>query len=338
VVGSAGHPRSLSRASLFDGAALTITAAVNLTVLSRSSEIYTTRRLVEAAQARGLAVRVVDPLEVEMGLGDEAPQVYWRRRRFPRTDVVVPRIGLSIHQYGLAVVNQLELIGIPVLNGAYGIAASRNKMRSLQMLSAAGVRVPRTVMASDPSGLKEMVRLVGGVPVLVKLLSVNEKSGVMICESLQSLEAALEAILGLGQNIVVQQYLKGAKGRDLRALVVGGEVVAAMRRSAPLGRFARNLRRGAQFEEVELPPAYAHAAIEAARILQLEVCAVDMLEVKGGPRVFEVNSSPSIKEAETTCGVDAAGRIVDRALALALGRAAPRRAARVRAAAAARVP
>jgi ribosomal protein S6--L-glutamate ligase len=308
---------------------------VHLTVLSRSTEIYTTRRIAEAAKARGVSVRVVDPLEVELGLGDEAPQVYWRRRKFPRTDVVVPRIGLSIHQYGLSVVNQLELIGTPVLNGAYGIAASRNKMRSLQMLSAAGIRVPRTVMASDPSGLREMVRLVGGVPVLVKLLSVNEKSGVMICESLQSLEAALEAILGLGQNIVVQQYLKGAKGRDLRVLVVGGEVVAAMRRSPPVGRFARNLRRGAQFEPVELPPAYARAAAEAARVLQLEVCAVDMLDVKGGPRVFEVNSSPSIKEAETACGVDAAGRIVERAIAVA---APPRRRPRTAVAAAVRAP
>jgi ribosomal protein S6--L-glutamate ligase len=251
-----------------------------------------------------------------MGLGDE-PAVYWRRRKFPRSDVVVPRIGLSIHQYGLSVVNQLELMGIPVLNGAYGVAASRNKMRSLQLLAAAGVRVPRTVMAADPSGLKEMVKLVGGVPVLVKLLSANEKSGAMICESLQSLEAALEAILGLGQNIVVQQYLRGAKGRDLRVLVVGGEVVAAMRRSPPVGRFSRNLRRGAQFEPVDLPTAYLRVAVAAARVMRLEVCAVDMLDVRGTPLVFEVNSSPSIREAETACGVDAAARIVERAVALA---------------------
>jgi len=305
---------------------------VHLTVLSRSSAVYTTRRIVEAARARGVSTRVIDPLDVQMGLGRAAPALYWRRRRFPATDVVVPRVGLSIHQYGLAVVNQLELIGIPALNGAWGIAASRNKMRSLQLLAASGVRVPRTVMASDPSGLKEMVRVVGGVPVLVKLLSENDKSGVMICESLQSLEAALEAILGLGQNIVVQQYLRGAKGRDLRVLVVGGEVVAAMRRSPPIGRFARNLRRGARFEPAELPQAYARAALDAARVLELEVCAVDMLDVKGVPRVFEVNSSPSIKEAETACGVDAAGRIVERAVALAeavrRGAARPPRGAR----------
>jgi ribosomal protein S6--L-glutamate ligase len=299
---------------------------VHVTILSRSPAIYTTRRLVEAARARGHRAKVIDPLDVEMGLGGDAPAVYWRRRRFPRTDVVVPRIGLSIHQYGLSVVNQLELAGIPVLNGAYGISVSRNKMRSLQLLAAAGIQVPRTVMASDPSGLKEMARLVGGVPVLVKLLSANEKSGVMICESLQSLEAALEAILGLGQNIVVQQYLRGASGRDLRVVVVGGEVVAAMRRIPPVGRFTRNLRRGAQFEAVELPAAYARIAVEAARVLRLEVCAVDMLDVRGGPRVFEVNSSPSIREAEAACGVDAAGRIVDRAVELARGRAPRRRA------------
>ncbi len=288
---------------------------MRLTILSRSRAIHTTRRLIEAARARGISTRVLDPLEVELGLGDE-PAVFWRRRRFPLTDVVVPRIGLSIHQYGLSVVSQLELMGVPVLNGAYGIAASRNKMRSLQLLAAAGIRVPRTVMASDPSGLKDMARLVGGVPVLVKLLSANEKSGVMLCESLESLEAALEAILGLGQNIVVQQYVRGTKGRDLRVLVVGGEVVASLRRSPPVGRFARNLRRGAQFERADLPPAYERVAVEAARVLRLEVCAVDMLDVKGRPLVFEVNSSPSIREAEAVCEVDIASRIVERAISL----------------------
>jgi len=309
---------------------------VRLTVLSRSGSIHTTRRLVETARERGIAARVLDPMQVELGLGDE-PAVYWRRRRFPRTDVVIPRIGLSIHQYGLSVVSHLELMRIPVLNGAYGIAASRNKMRSLQLLAAAGIRVPRTVMASDPSGLKEMVRLVGGVPVLVKLLSANEKSGVMLCESLQSLEAALEAILGLGQNIVVQQYVRGAKGRDLRVLVVGGEVVASLRRSPPVGRFSRSLRRGAQFERAELPPAYGRVAVEAARVLRLEVCAVDMLDVKGRLLVFEVNSSPSIREAEAVCGVDVAARIVDRAVALAAaGASRSRRGARPAVAPAAR--
>jgi ribosomal protein S6--L-glutamate ligase len=292
---------------------------VRLTILSRSARLHTTRRLVEAARALGHEARVVDPLEVEMGLGGDAPAVYWRRRKFPATDVVIPRIGPSIHQYGLAVVKQLELVGLPVLNGATALAASRNKMQSLQLLAAAGVPVPRTVMASDPSGLKDMERLVGGVPVLVKLLAADGKSGVMVCESLQSLEAALEAILGLGQNIVVQQYLKGARGRDLRALVVGGQVVAALRRQPASGRFARTLRRGARFEQVALPESHARIAVEAAKVLDLQVCAVDMLDVKGGVRVFEVNGSPSIREAETACGVDLARLIVERAAGLVRG-------------------
>jgi ribosomal protein S6--L-glutamate ligase len=297
---------------------------VHLTILSRSTSIFTTRRLCEAARERGLGVRVVDPLDVEMGLGAGGSVVYWRGKKFPRTDVVLPRIGRSIHQYGLAVVNQLELLGLPVLNGSWGIAASRNKMRSLQFLAAEGVPIPKTVMASNPSGLKEMVRLVGGTPVMVKLLASNGRSGVMICESLQSLEAALEAILGLGQNIVVQQYLRGRRARDLRAIVVGGEVLAAMRRNVPVGRLAKDLRRGARFEAIALPERHARIAAEAARILKLEICAVDMLEVDGGPHVFEVNSSPSIREAEEVCGVDVAGRIVERAVALG-GATPPRR-------------
>jgi ribosomal protein S6--L-glutamate ligase len=174
-------------------------------------------------------------------------------------------------------------------------------------------------MASDPSGLKEMVRLVGGVPVLVKLLSADGKSGVMVCESLQSLEAALEAILGLGQNIVVQQYLQGARGRDLRAIVVGGRVVAALRRRPAPGRLVHSLRRGARFEKAALPAGQAAIAVEAAEVLGLQVCAVDMLDVKGGPRVFEVNSSPSLREPEAACGIDVARAVVERAVALAGG-------------------
>ncbi len=289
---------------------------MRLTVLSRSPKLHTSRRLVEAARALGHEARVVDPLEVELGLGGDAPAATWRQRRFPATDVVIPRIAPSVHQYGLSVVKQLELMGVPLLNGAAAIAASRNKMRCLQLLSAAGVPVPRTVMASGPSGLEELVKRVGGVPVLVKLLSPDGKSGVMVCESLQSLEAALEAILGLGQNIVVQQYLAGGRGRELRALVVGGRVVAALRRQRRAGR-GGPAPRGARFQAAELSPEQARIAAEAARVVGLQACAVDMLDVKGGPRVFEVNAAPSIKEAEALCGVDVARLVVEAAVDLA---------------------
>jgi ribosomal protein S6--L-glutamate ligase len=290
---------------------------VHLTILSRSAAIYTTGRLVEAARGRGHRVRVLDPVQVEMGLGGTRPALFYQRGRFPRTDVVIPRIALSISQYGLAVVNQLQLMGVPVLNSTQGIAASRNKMRSLQLLAGRGIGVPLTVMASDASGLKQMVKHVGGLPVLVKLLAQSERTGLMICETLQSLEAALEAILGLGQNIIVQQYVKGARGRDLRAFVVGGKVVAALRRRPLVGRFARTLARGAKFEACTLPAPCARAAVGAARVVGLEACAVDMLDVKGGPLVFEVNSSPGIREAEEACGIDVADAIIGRAEQLA---------------------
>jgi len=289
---------------------------MHLTVLSRSAGIFTTRRIVEAARARGHVARVVDPLQVEMRLGRDGPEIFHRGRDFPATDVVVPRIAPSVSQYGLAVVNHLQLLGLPVMNGAPAIGLARNKMRVLQLLSASGVKVPRTVLASEPSGLREMVRHVGGLPVLVKLLRGNEKTGVIVCETRQALESALEAILRLGQNTMVQQYLEGRRGGDLRAFVVGGNVVAALRRRPRVGRLSRNLGQGARFEGVRLGSEAERAAVAASRVVGLEVCAVDMLDAPGGPRVFEVHSSPGIREAEEACGADVAGAIVERAAAL----------------------
>jgi ribosomal protein S6--L-glutamate ligase len=290
---------------------------MHLTVLSRSAAIFTTRRIVEAARARGHVARVVDPLQVEMRLGADGPEIFHRGRDFPATDVVVPRIAPSISQYGLAVVNHLQLLGLPVMNGAPAIGLARNKMRVLQLLSASGVKVPRTVMASEPSGLRDMVRHVGGLPVLVKLLRGNEKTGIIVCETRQALESALEAILRLGQSTIVQQYLKGRRGGDLRVFVVGGRAVAALRRRPRVGRLSRNLGQGARFEGVRLGGETERAALAAARVVGLEVCAVDMLDAPGGARVFEVHSSPGIREAEEACGIDVAGAIVERAAELA---------------------
>jgi ribosomal protein S6--L-glutamate ligase len=290
---------------------------MHLTVLSRSSGIFTTRRIVEAGRSRGHVVRVVDPLQVEMRLGKDGPEIFHRGRDFPATDVVVPRIAPSVSQYGLAVVNHLQLLGLPVMNGAPAIGLARNKMRVLQLLSASGVKVPRTVMASEPSGLRDMVAHVGGLPVLVKLLRGNERTGVIVCETRQALESALEAILRLGQNTMVQQYLEGRRGGDLRVFVVGGRAVAALRRRPRVGRLSRNLGQGARFEGVRLGREPEAAAVAAARVVGLEVCAVDMLDAPGGPRVFEVHSSPGIREAEEACGADVAGAIVERAAEIA---------------------
>jgi len=299
---------------------------VRVTVLSRSPSLYTTRRLLEAARARGHRARVLDPMQVELGLGAGRPALFHRRGAFPATDVVIPRIGVSINQYGLAVVNQLQLLGVAVLNGAQATGVTRDKMRCLQLLAASGIRIPRTAMAGGPASLAEMVEHAGGLPVLLKLLSPNERGGVMICETRQSLEAAVEAIHGLGQNILVQQYVRGTRGRDLRALVVGGRVVAALRRRAQVGRLARSLRRVGRFERARLSDESGAAALAAARVVGLEVCAVEMLDAPGGPLVFEVNASPGIREVEEVCGVDAADAILARAEVVGARRApeAPR--------------
>jgi ribosomal protein S6--L-glutamate ligase len=289
---------------------------MKITILSRSASIASTRRLVEAGRARGHRVRVLNPVKVQMHLDGKSANLFYQHKRMPPGDVVIPRIAQSVNVYGLAVVNQLAMRGVPLLNSAEAIAQSRNKMRSLQLLSARGVDIPATVMARDAAELREMVGLVGGVPVLVKLLQGQERRGIMICESLQSLEATLEAVLGLGHNLIVQQYVKRAD-QDMRVLVVGGEAVAAVRRRPRVGRLSQTLNAGARLERITLPEPHRKAAEAAARLMGLEVAAVDMLDLKGAPKVFEVNSSPALHAMEEATGVDVATPVILRAEALA---------------------
>lgn len=291
---------------------------MKLIILSRSASIPSTKRLVEAARARGHRVQVLNPLKVQMHLDGRSANLHYQRHKLPPCDVVIPRIAQSINNYGLAVVNQFGMRGVRLLNSAQAIAQSRNKMRSLQLLSANGIDIPATVMARDAADLKEMVGLVGGVPVLVKLLQGQDKHGVMVCESLQSLEAALEAILGLGHNLVMQEYVRKT-GQDVRVYVVGGEAVAAVRRRPRFGRLSHTLNQGARLEPIELTGPQREAAERTAKLVGLEVAAVDLLDVKGHLKVFEVNSSPAILEMETATGVDLATRIIQRAEALVAG-------------------
>jgi ribosomal protein S6--L-glutamate ligase len=289
---------------------------MRVVILSRSAKIPSTQRLVDVARGRGHQVRVLDPMRVEMHLDGRSATLFYKRKRLRGCDVVIPRIGQSVNVYGLAVLNQYAVKGIPQMNSPTAIAQARNKMRSLQLLSANGVDIPSTVMARDARDLKDMVKLVGGVPVLVKLLQGQDKSGMMVCETLQSLEATLEAVLGLGHNLIVQRYVR-KPGQDHRVMVVGGQVVASVRRIARRGRMAHTLLRGARLEPCELSAAQQKAAVTAASLMGLEVAAVDLLDVKGSPRVFEVNASPAITRLEQATGVDIAGRIIDRAEALA---------------------
>jgi len=290
---------------------------MQITILSRSAHIHSTRRLVEAARESGFAATVLNPAQVEMRLDREVAALSIGGKEVGPADVVIPRFGFSQTTFGLAVLKQFTLRKVPVLNPPDSIGTSRNTFRCLQRLVAEGVPVPATVMGKDPKHLKAMVELVGGMPVLVKLIQGGASTGVMVCESAQSMEATLEAVVGLGQDVIVQKFVRGPRGRDFRVIIVGGRVVAAVRRRAELGRLHRTLRGGAHFGKVELPEAHASAAKAAARVVGLEVAAVDIAEVSDGPKVYEVNSSPGLREIELVTGVDVAAAIVARAAALA---------------------
>ena len=298
---------------------------MRLCILSRSARIGSTRRLVEAGRARGHQVRVIDSLKVRLHLDGSGGHLLYGSRRLQGYDAVIPRIAQSVSAHGLAVVNQLALQGVPVLNSADAISQARNKMRSLQLLSAHGLLTPATVMAREPAELREMVKLVGGPPVLVKLLQGQgqDRRGVMVLESLQSLGPALDAILGLGHSVLVQSYVKQTQ-KDLRVLVVGGVARAAVHRRARPGRVYRTLNLGAHYQAATLTPEVAHAAEAAARILGLEVAAVDLLSIAGKPRILEVNSSPNLWALERATGTDLAGVLIERAEELVLQRPSPK--------------
>jgi ribosomal protein S6--L-glutamate ligase len=285
---------------------------VRLLILSRSASVPSTRRLVAVARERGHRVRVLNPTRVEMLLETGRGHLYAKHRRIPYPDAVIPRIAPSVASYGLAVVEQLEASGTVALNGAQAVGVSRNLLRVLQRLSASGIAVPATVMAHEAAHLKAMLSMVGGVPVLVKLLQGNERKSTMVCETVASLEAALDAVLGLGHNLVVQQYVRGAK--EVRALVVGGRVVAAMERLR--SKTSKKKDKAGRYQPWALSPAQEAAIERAARTLQLEVCSVDVLVSRDETRVFEVDALPQLPEFERVTQVDAAAAIVARAEAL----------------------
>jgi ribosomal protein S6--L-glutamate ligase len=294
-------------------------------ILSRNASLYSTSRIVLAARARGHHVTVIDPLDFQIVVARGKPALYVGGDRIARFDVVIPRIGASITSYGLAVVRQLELMGVPVLNEAMSIAKSRDKLRALQLLARQRIDVPTTVCARNPAGLDAALELVRGCPAIVKLQQGTQGIGTMIADTPQSAHALLETFWAMGQDIVLQEYVKEAKGRDVRIIVVGGKVVASMKRIAKKGEFRANLHRGARGQAVTIPPQYRAVAIRAAHVMGLEVAGVDMLEGKKGPRVLEINSSPGLEGVERTTGVDVAGAIVRHAEVFAKRNAKPKR-------------
>ncbi len=296
-----------------------------MAILSRKRSLYSTRRLVEAIRTRGHRPLVLDTLRCNLILSAGNPRMTFRGVELRGLEVVIPRIGASVTGYGLAVVNHLEMMGVPVLNAAVGIARSRDKLRCLQLLASSGLPIPRTVMARDRSNVPRLLDEVGGLPAVVKLLRGTQGVGVMLASTLAELQGILDTFWDLGQEIVLQEFVAESRGRDIRALVVGGRVVGAMRRKARRGEFRSNLHRGGRGKPVTLAPEFMEAAVQATRVVGLEVAGVDVLETRRGPTVMEVNSSPGFEGLERATGLDVAGAIVERALELAQGRGAKAR-------------
>jgi ribosomal protein S6--L-glutamate ligase len=292
---------------------------MNLLLLSRQRWLYSTRRFRDTARARGHELSTVDPLECGLAIGPGGLELFFRDREVPAIDVAVPRIGASLPGQGVAVVNHLEAMGIPLVNGAAAIRRARDKLVALQILAGRGIGVPRTVLARGPDQLEQALEVVGGPPVVLKLLRGTQGVGVILAETRAAAASTLDTLWGLRQDVIVQEYVADSAGRDVRALVVGGRIVAAMRRQAPAGEWRSNIHRGGSGARVDLEPAYADAAIAAAGAIGLDVAGVDLLETRDGPRVTEVNASPGFEGLEHVCGVDAAGAILDLAEAIAAG-------------------
>ncbi len=290
---------------------------MRIALLSRNARLYSSARIVEAGRARGHEVAVIDPIGCVLHISRGSQRMFSAGSEVGGFDVVIPRIGASITDYGLAVLSFFESHGVPSVNSGAAIARARDKLRALQSLSEHDVGIPRTVMMREPSAVRAAVDAVGGTPVIIKLLRGTQGVGVMIAESPESVESTLETLWGLGQNIILQEFIAESRGRDVRALVVDGRLVAAMRRTAKAGDFRSNLHRGGAGGQLELDGSSAQIAVDAARIIGLGVAGVDLLESKDGLRVIEVNSSPGLRGIEQSASVDVATRIIEHAERLA---------------------
>lgn len=284
---------------------------MKLAILSRSLKSYSTSRLREAAVQRGHEVKVLDTLKFAIDLEQGSPELYFRTKRLSQYDAVLPRIGASISYYGTAVVRQFEQMDVFCANSSAGISNSRDKLRSLQILSRHQIGIPETVFVRDKKDVLPAIERLGGAPVIIKLLEGTQGIGVLLAESVKSAEAIIELLQSQKQNVLMQKFVAESKGRDIRAFVVGDRVVAAMRRVAQGQEFRSNVHRGGLTEVVTLDEAYTQTAVRAAQIMGLRVAGVDMLEGKDGPLIMEVNSSPGLEGIETCTQLDIAGAVVD---------------------------
>jgi len=284
---------------------------MKLAILSRSLRCYSTRRLKEAAIQRGHDVKILNTLRFSIDVAPNHPDLYFRGKQLSSYDAVLPRIGASITYFGTAVVRQFEQMDVFCANTSAGISNSRDKLRSLQILSRHQVGLPETTFVRDRKDILPSIERIGGAPVIIKLLEGTQGVGVILAESAKVAEAIIETLQSTQQNVLVQKFVAESKGRDIRAFVVGDQVVGAMRRVAQGNEFRSNVHRGGKTEVVELDDVYKQTAVRAAQIMGLRVAGVDMLEGNDGPQIMEVNSSPGLEGIETCTQLDIAGAIVD---------------------------
>jgi len=283
---------------------------MEIAILSRKPSLYSTRRLVDEAKEYGHGVRVINPLHCYMNITTHRPTIYYKSQELRGFDAVIPRIGASITFYGTAVLRQFEMMGVYPLNESVSISRSRDKLRSLQLLSRKGIGLPITGFAHSPDDIDHVIDIVGGAPLVIKMLEGTQGIGVVLAENEKAAESVIEAFLGLKVNIMAQEFIKEAGGADIRCLVIGEKVVAAMKRQAKEGEFRSNLHRGGSAIVTRLTPEERSTAVRAARILGLNVAGVDILRSNHGPVVMEVNSSPGLQGIEEATGKNVAGMII----------------------------
>jgi ribosomal protein S6--L-glutamate ligase len=284
---------------------------MKLLILSRNKALYSTRRLVEAALQRNHDVRVVDPLRCYMNIEAHNPEVHYRGQELAGYDAVIPRIGASVTFYGTAVLRQFEMMGVYPLNESVAIARSRDKLRTLQLLSRKGVGLPVTGFAHSPDDTQDLLNLVGQAPMVIKLIEGTQGKGVVLAETRKAAESVCDAFRGLDAHFLVQEFIHEAGGADIRCFVIGDRVVAAMKRQAREGEFRSNLHRGGSAEAIRVTPEERSTALRAARIMGLNVAGVDLLRSNRGPVVMEVNSSPGLEGIEKASGKDIAAEIIE---------------------------
>lgn len=280
-------------------------------ILSRNRQLYSTRRLVEAAEERGHEVRVIDPLRCYMRLSPKNPTLHYRGEELSGFDAVVPRIGASVTFYGTAVVRQFEMMGVYCLNESQAITRARDKLRSMQLLSREGIGLPNTGFAHSPDDTHDLIGLIGKPPFIIKLLEGTQGKGVVLAETTKAAESVIDAFRNLDAYFLVQEFIGEAAGADIRCFVVGDRVVASMMRKAKDGEFRSNLHRGGKATSIEITEEECATALKAAEVMGLNVAGVDIIRSSKGPLVLEVNSSPGLEGIEKSTMIDVAGTIIE---------------------------